>query len=133
MSEKIKVVADEPLGSIIYTVRTTGECVVDINLEDLEPESIELFAHLFFNITSGKFSNTTIKMIEEGLSENGDQGMYKLFLKGMQEIAKVELSSFSETLRGEDSREEQLTQTKDIERKVNEEPCISPIDILRGG
>ena len=133
MSEKIKVVADEPLGSIIYTVRTTGECVVDINLEDLEPESIELFAHLFFNITSGKFSNTTIKMIEEGLSENGDQGMYKLFLKRMQEIAKVELSSFSETLRGEDSREEQLTQTKDIERKVNEEPCISPIDILRGG
>lgn len=133
MSEKIKVVADEPLGSIIYTVRTTGECVVDINLEDLEPESVELFAHLFFNITSGKFSNTTIKMIEEGLSENGDQGMYKLFLKRMQEIAKVELSSFSEMLRGEDSREEQLTQTKDIERKVNEEPCISPIDILRGG
>lgn len=133
MSEKIKVVANEPLGSIIYTVRTTGECVVDINLEDLEPESVELFAHLFFNITSGKFSNTTIKMIEEGLSENGDQGMYKLFLKRMQEIAKVELSSFSEMLRGEDSREEQLTQTKDIERKVNEEPCISPIDILRGG
>ena len=133
MSEKIKVVADEPLGSIIYTVRTTGECVVDINLEDLEPESVELFAHLFFNITSGKFSNTTIKMIEEGLSENGDQGMYKLFLKRMQEIAKVELSSFSEMLRGEDSREEQLTQTKDIERKVDEEPCISPIDILRGG
>ena len=133
MSEKIKVVADEPLGSIIYTVRTTGECVVDINLEDLEPESVELFAHLFFNITSGKFSNTTIKMIEEGLSENGDQGMYKLFLKRMQEIAKVELSSFSEMLKGGDSREEQLTQTKDIERKVNEEPCISPIDILRGG
>lgn len=133
MSEKIKVVANEPLGSIIYTVRTTGECVVDINLEDLEPESVELFAHLFFNITSGKFSNTTIKMIEEGLSENGDQGMYKLFLKRMQEIAKVELSSFSEMLRGEDSREEQLTQTKDIERKANEEPCISPIDILRGG
>ena len=133
MSEKIKVVADEPVGSIIYTVRTTGECVVDINLEDLEPENVELFAHLFFNITSGKFSNTTIKMIEEGLSENGDQGMYKLFLKRMQEIAKVELSSFSEMLRGEDSREEQLTQAKDIERKVNEEPCISPIDILRGG
>lgn len=133
MSEKIKVVADEPVGSIIYTVRTTGECVVDINLEDLEPENVELFAHLFFNITSGKFSNTTIKLIQEGLSENGDQDLYELFLKTMQDIAKVELSSFSEMLSEENSQEEQLTQVKDIERKVNEEPCISPIDILRGG
>ena len=133
MSEKIKVVADEPVGSIIYTIRTTGECVVDINLEDLEPENVELFAHLFFNITSGKFSNTTIKLIQEGLSENGDQDLYELFLKRMQDIAKVELSSFSEMLSEENSQEEQLTQVKDIERKVNEEPCISPIDILRGG
>lgn len=133
MSEKIKVVADEPVGSIIYTIRTTGECVVDINLEDLEPENVELFAHLFFNITSGKFSNTTIKLIQEGLSENGDQDLYELFLKTMQDIAKVELSSFSEMLSEENSQEEQLTQVKDIERKVNEEPCISPIDILRGG
>lgn len=133
MSEKIKVVADEPVGSIIYTVRTTGECVVDINLEDLEPENVELFAHLFFNITSGKFSSTTIKLIQEGLSENGDQDLYELFLKRMQDIAKVELSSFSEMLSEENSQEEQLTQVKDIERKVNEEPCISPIDILRGG
>ena len=133
MSEKIKVVADEPVGSIIYTIRTTGECVVDINLEDLEPENVELFAHLFFNITSGKFSSTTIKLIQEGLSENGDQDLYELFLKRMQDIAKVELSSFSEMLSEENSQEEQLTQVKDIERKVNEEPCISPIDILRGG
>ena len=91
MKDQIKIVDEEDVASIVYTVKNTGECVVDIDLEDFETENVEFFAHLFYNITSGKFSDTTIQLIQDGFSESGQPELYKVFLTRMQEIARVEL------------------------------------------
>lgn len=137
MTNQIKIVNEEDVASIIYTVKNTGECVVDINLEDFSPENVEFFAHLFYDITSGKFSDTTLQLIQDGFSESGHPEFYKKFLGIMQEIARIELSSFfpgvSDKTDKQNSRSKSPKRNEDKERNRNEKPCISPTDLLRGG
>jgi hypothetical protein len=126
MSNDIKIVEETTVASIIYTIKNTGECVVDINLDNFEPETVELFAHLFYNITSGKFSQVALELAKDGFSESDRPNAYATFIKRIQDIAQLELSSHV------DKYESKQTNSNK-ERKNDEEPCISPIDILKRG
>lgn len=127
MSDEIEIVQEEIVASIIYSIKNTGECIVDIDVEDFEDVTMQFFAHLFYNITSNKFSATTIDLIKDGFAESENPNLYSDFLNRIQEIAKIELKEHLQN----DVKSTQKTKNK--ERKVSEEPCISPTDLLRGG
>jgi len=124
--DKIEIVEEEIVASIIYSIKNTGECIVDIDMEEINEVVVELFAHLYFGISTHKFSESTIALIKEGMEEAGEEEMYNNFLKSVQVIAK---SEFSDIL---DDRKEKPNPDIKI-RKESEEPCVSPIDFLTGG
>lgn len=127
MSDEIEIVQEEIVASIIYSVKNTGECIVDIDIEDFEDTTMQFFAHLFYNITSNKFSATTINLIKDGFAESENPNLYGDFLNRIQEIAKIELKEHLQ------NDVKSTRKTKNKESKVLEEPCISPTDLLRGG
>lgn len=123
MPDKIETVEEEIVASIVYSIKSTGECVVDIDLEEINEPVVELFANLYFGMSTHKFAETTLSLIEEGLEESGQGEMYDLFCKKLQLIAKAELSGILE---------ESEKTLKPKVRKESEEPCVSPTDFLTG-
>jgi len=122
MSE-VEVVEEETVASIIYSIKNTGECIVDIEIEEIDEVVVELFANLYFGISTHKFSESTVSLIKEGMEEAGEGKMYDYFCKKLQTVAKTELSGIL------DNKENPKTKI----RKENEEPCVSSTDFLTGG
>ena len=123
MASEIEVVEEEVVASIVYSIKNTGECIVDIEIEEIDEVVVELFANLYFGISTHKFSESTVSLIKEGMEEAGEGEMYDYFCKKLQTVAKAELSGIL------DNKENPKIKT----RKENEEPCVSPIDFLTGG
>ena len=123
MASEIEVVEEEVVASIVYSIKNTGECIVDIEIEEIDEVVVELFANLYFGISTHKFSESTVSLIKEGMEEAGEGEMYDYFCKKLQTVAKAELSGIL------DNKENPKIKT----RKESEEPCVSPIDFLTGG
>ena len=123
MPDKIEIVEEEIVASIVYSIKNTGECIVDIDLEEINKPIVELFSNLYFGLSTHKFSEATLTLIEEGMEEAGEGEMYDLFCKNLQLIAKAELSGILE---------ESEKKLKPKVRKESEEPCVSPTDFLTG-
>ena len=122
MPDKIEVVEEETVASIVYSIKNTGECIVDIEIDEINDGIVELFANLYFGISTHKFSEATLALIEEGMEEAGEGEMYSLFCKKIQMVAKAEMNGI--LYKGEEP-----TKT----RRESEEPCVSPTDFLTGG
>ena len=124
MSKDIEIVEEKVVASIVYSVKSTGECIVDIDIEEINEVIVELFANLYFGIATHKFSESTVALVKEGMEEAGEEEMYDHFCKKLQVIAKSELSGILDKEKP----------NPDIKiRKESEEPCVSPIDFLTGG
>lgn len=123
MPDKIEVVEEEIVASLIYSIKNTGECIVDIDIQEINEVVVELFANLYFGMSTHKFSETTLSLIQEGLEESEQGEMYEFFCKKLQLIAKAELSGILEE--GEKTPKPKI-------RKEREEPCVSPTDFLNG-
>lgn len=119
MASEIEIVEEETVASIIYSIKNTGECIVDIDIEEINEVVVELFAHLYFSISTHKFSDSTIALIKEGMEEAGESNMYDHFCERLQDIAKI-------AMKQENSKSVVTT------RKESDEPCVSPIDFLTG-
>ena len=127
MPDKIEVVEEETVASIVYSIKNTGECIVDVEIEEINEVVVELFANLYFGISTHKFSESTVALIKEGMEEAGEGEMYDYFCNRLQEVAKIEMKSVL------DNKQEKSRHHDSKTRKESEEPCVSPIDFLTGG
>jgi hypothetical protein len=125
--DKIEVVEEEVVASIVYSIKNTGECIVDIEIEEIDEVVVELFANLYFGISTHKFSESTVSLIKEGMEEAGEGEMYDYFCNKLQEVAKIEMKGILDNKK--DNPETSIPRI----RKESEEPCVSPIDFLTGG
>ena len=123
MSSEIEIVEEKVVASVTYSIKNTGECTVDIDLDEMNEAIVELFANLYFGILSHKFSEVTLALIEEGMEESENSKLYEYFCKKLQAVARVEMKSILDN--DEDKPKKR--------RKESEEPCISPTDFLTGG
>ena len=64
MPEKIEVIEEETVASIVYSIKNTGECIVDVEIEEINEVVVELFANLYFGISTHKFSESTVALIK---------------------------------------------------------------------
>jgi len=80
---------DDNLGFICYNLLQTGEIEVNINLKDLETDSIEKFAKLFANVTTLSLSGYTIELVKSLFSELDEEKYIQMMLFAAKECEKI--------------------------------------------
>lgn len=104
--ELMQETVDETTSCLSYCVDDDGELYIDVNLKDLEPNTIKNLAKLLLSLSSVELYVETIETIKNGLV---NQGQPDLFLLLAEEVAEY---------------------SKDIRKENEDEPCIKPSDML---
>ena len=80
---------DDKLGCISYNLLDSGEVEVNINLRDLEEDSIEKFARLFARVTTLSLSGYTIELTKELFQQADEEKYVQLMLLAAKECERI--------------------------------------------
>ena len=99
----------ESTSCLSYCVDDDGELYIDVNLKDLEPNTVSNLAKLLMALSSPELYVETIETIKSGLI---NQGQPDLFILLAEEVA-----DYAQRIREKEDEQE-------------DEPCIKPLDML---
>ena len=84
-SEKV----DDNLGFICYNILDNGQIEVNINLKDLETDSVEKFAKLFARVTTLSLSGYTIELTKDLFIQADEEKYVQMMLFAAEECNKI--------------------------------------------
>lgn len=107
----------DTVASILYSVDSNGEMIIDVEMEDYSPDTIVNFSSLFAAIPSTNLHLQAMNILQEAFARDGKGVEFENFaLSVMQKSALIEY---------EEGRGEGLTQ-----EKYTNDPLIKPTDLL---
>ncbi len=80
---------DDKLGSICYNLLDNGEIEVNINLKDLEDDSVEKFAKMFARVTTLSLSAYTIELTKDLFLQTDEEKYIKMMLIAAEECEVI--------------------------------------------
>ena len=78
------------MGCISYNLLDSGEVEVNINLRDLEEDSVEKFAKLFARVTTLSLSGYTIELTKELFQQADEEKYVQLMLLAAKECERIQ-------------------------------------------
>lgn len=103
--ESMQKIIDETTSCLSYCVDDDGELYIDVNLKDLEVDTIKNFAKLLLSLSSAELYIETIETIKNGLVNQGHPELFIILAQEVAEYAKYE-------------------------KQEQDEPCVKPSDML---
>ncbi len=80
---------DDKLGFICYNLLDNGEIEVNINLKDLEDDSVEKFAKMFARVTTLSLSAYTIELTKDLFLQTDEEKYIKMMLIAAEECEVI--------------------------------------------
>lgn len=80
---------DDNLGHISYNLLPDGQIEVNINLKDLEDDSIEKFAKMFARVTTTSLSAYTIELTKQLFIQVDEDKYVEMILLAAKECEKI--------------------------------------------
>lgn len=87
---------DDILGFICYNLLDSGQIEVNINLKDLESDSVEKFAKLFARVTTLSLSGYTIELTKDLFMQVDEEKYIQMVLFATEECNKISEEAKSE-------------------------------------